>query len=279
MAPGNEAVWKQPWFLAEMFATANLGFLTLDISLAHSVNGFRRQAEYVPLIFSATAPLILLVGMALRKRWIAVWKDLGYFVGAAAILVGLAGVVLHLDSSFFYERTLRSLTYSAPFAAPLAYTGLGLLLILNRMVDADSEEWAQWVLLLTLGGFFGNFVFTLSDHAGNAFFDPREWVAVGASAIAVGFLITPFLTRISRSYIVLCAGTLACQGLVGGWGFILHAEKNLSGPSVHAWANLVWGAPPMAPLLFPNLAALGGIALWRLWELGTAGSQTTVGDS
>jgi hypothetical protein len=277
MAPGNEAIWKQPWFLAEMFATANLGFLTLDIFVAHSVNGFRRQPEYIPLIFSATAPLILLIGFALRKRWIAVWKDLGYFVGAAAILIGLTGVVLHLDSSFFYERTLRSLTYSAPFAAPLAYTGLGLLLILNRMVDAESEEWAQWVLLLTLGGFFGNFVFTLSDHAGNAFFDPREWLAVGASAIAVGFLITPFLTRISRSYIALCAAILVCQGLVGGWGFILHAEKNLSGPSIHAWANLVWGAPPMAPLLFPNLAVLGGIALWRLWELA-AGSQTTVGD-
>lgn len=268
MAPGNEAIWKQPWFLAEMFALSNLGFLTLDIYLAHSVNGFRRQAEYIPLIFSATAPLILLAGMALRKRWIAVWKALGYFVGAGAILIGLAGVVLHLDSSFFYERTLRSLTYSAPFAAPLAYTGLGLLVILNRMVDTSSEEWAQWVLLLALGGFVGNFVFTLSDHAGNGFFDPREWVAVGASAIAVGFLLTSFLTRISQSYIALCGGILLCQAVIGGWGFILHAEKNLSGPSIHAWANLVWGSPPMAPLLFPNLAALGGIALWRLWELG-----------
>jgi hypothetical protein len=83
--------------------------------------------------------------------------------------------VLHLDSRFFDERTIRSLTYAAPFAAPLAFTGLGLLLILNRLVAADSAEWAHWVLLLALGGFIGNFVFSLTDHAQNGFFNPVEW--------------------------------------------------------------------------------------------------------
>jgi len=251
----------------ETFVLLNLGFLTVDISLAHSVNEFRRSAEYVPLVFSAVAPLILLVGIVLRKRSIAVWKDLGYFAGWAAILLGLTGVILHLDSSFFYDRTLRSLTYSAPFAAPLAYTGLGFLLLLNRMVDGDSGEWAQWVLFLALGGFVGNFIFSLSDHAGNGFFNPLEWVAVWASAIAVGFLVTPLLVRVSRQFVALCAGVLVFESLIGVWGFILHAERNLYGPSVHLLANLVWGAPPMAPLLFPNLGVLGMIGLWQLWKL------------
>ena len=61
-------------------------------------------------------------------------------VGGSAILIGLTGVVLHLDSSFFYERTIRSLTYSAPFAAPLAYTGLGFLLVLNRMRSQTARS-------------------------------------------------------------------------------------------------------------------------------------------
>lgn len=267
MPPKSDALWKQPWFLVETFALVNLGFLTLDIYLAHSVNGFRQQAEYIPLYFSAAAPLVLLAAMALRKRWLAAWKDVGYLVGWAAILMGLTGVVLHLDSAFFYDRTIRSLTYSAPFAAPLAYTGLGFLLLLNRMVDAESGEWAQWVLFLCLGGFAGNFVFSISDHAENGFFNPLEWVAVAASAIAVGFLVTPLLVRVSRQFFVLCAAVLAFEALIGGWGFLLHAERNLHGPSVHPLANLVWGAPPMAPLLFPNLAALGMIALWQLWKL------------
>jgi hypothetical protein len=57
------------------------------------------------------------------------------------------------------------------------------------------------------------------------------------------------------------------QAVIGVWGFFLHAARNLHGPSVHTMANLVWGAPPMAPLLFPNLAALGMIALLQLWKL------------
>jgi hypothetical protein len=267
MAPRSEPLWKQPWFLVETFTLVNLGFLTLDIYLAHSVNGFRREAEYVPLYFSATAPLVLLAALALRQRWIAVWKDLGYFVGWVAILIGLTGVILHLDSSFFYDRTIRSLTYSAPFAAPLAYTGLGFLLLLNRMEDAHTDEWARWVLFLTLGGFAGNFVFSVSDHAENGFFNPMEWVAVVASGIAVGFLVTPLLIHVSRRFLALCAAVLLLESLVGVWGFILHAERNLRGPSVHPLANLVWGAPPMAPLLFPNMAALGMIALWQMWRM------------
>jgi len=264
MAPGSEPLWKQPWFLVESFALVNLGFLTFDIYLAHSVNDFRRSAEYIPLYFSAAAPLVLAVALGLRGRSPAAWKDLGYLVGWTAIVVGLTGVVLHLDSSFFYERTLRSLTYSAPFAAPLAYVGLGFLLLLNRMLGAETGEWAYWVLFLTLGGFVGNLIFSLTDHAENGFFDRREWVAVVASAIAVGFLITPLLVPVSRRFIALCAAVLVVESLVGVWGFALHAEHNLGGPSVHAFDNFIYGAPPMAPLLFPNLSVLGMIALWQL---------------
>ena len=264
MAEQNDRWWKAPQIWIEVFAILNVGFLTFDIYLAHSVNQFRNQAEYIPLIFSATAPIFLIVGLAVRPRWPAVWKDLGYFVGWAAVLVGLTGVILHLESHFFYERTLRSLTYSAPFAAPLAYTGLGFLLIMNRMVDPESLEWAQWILLLTLGGFVGNFVFSLADHAGNGFFNPLEWVPVVASAIAVGFLAVPLMLEISRRYIDLCATILVLEAAIGLCGFALHTAGNLRGPSVHPFDNFVYGAPPMAPLLFPNLMLLGIIALWQL---------------
>lgn len=266
MAARNNAWPPEPWFLVEAFAILNLGFLTFDIYLAHSTNSFRRAAEYIPLYFSASAPLLLVVALALRRRWVAVWKDLGYLVGWAAIVIGFAGVVLHLDSSFFYERTIRSLTYSAPFAAPLAYTGLGFLLVLNRMLDSNAVEWAQWVWFMTLGGFVGNFVFSLTDHAENGFFSPVEWVAVVASAIAIGFLVTPLLTRVTQKFLLVCAVVLALEAAVGVWGFVLHAERNLQGPSVHPLSNFIYGAPPMAPLLFPNLVALGFIALWRVWK-------------
>lgn len=264
MDAGSERWWAGPLIWVEAFAIANLGFLTFDIYLAHSVNQFRKEAEYIPLIFSACAPLILILGLALRSRRPAVWRDLGYLVGWVSVLVGLAGVIFHLESHFFYERTLKSLTYSAPFAAPLAYTGLGFLLILNRMVDSETPEWAQWILLMTLGGFGGNFVFSLTDHAENGFFRRIEWAPVLASAIAVGFLIVPLIMTVSRRYIELCGAVLLLQAGVGLWGFVLHVEGNLRGPSVHAFDNFIYGAPPLAPLLFPNLVILGMIGLWRL---------------
>ena len=264
MAAPDERWWNQPQLWVELFAILNIGFLTFDIYLAHNVNQFRNPAEYVPFLFSISSPAVLILALWFRNRRPLIWKLLGHVVGWSAILVGLTGVILHLQSHFFYERTLRSLTYSAPFAAPLAYTGLGFLLIMNRMVDSESVEWAQWVLLFTLGGFVGNFVFSVADHAQNGFYYSLEWVPVVASALAVGFLAVPLITRVSRKFIELCAAILLLEAAVGLWGFILHTKANLDGPSIRAFDNFVYGAPPMAPLLFPNLMVLGIIALWQL---------------
>ena len=264
MAGANERWWRQPELWVEAFAILNIGFLAFDIYIAHSVNQFRNRAEYIPLLFSATAPLFLIFALTQRKRRRILWKILGHLVGWSAIVVGLTGMILHLESGFFYERTIRSLTYAAPFAAPLAYTGLGFLLVMNRMVDSESVEWARWVLLFAVGGFVGNFVFSLTDHAQNGFFFAVEWVPVGASAVAIGFLCIPLLMRVSRTFVNVSAAVLILEAGVGLWGFVLHTMHNLRGPSVDVLHNFIYGAPPMAPLLFPNLMVLGMIGLWQL---------------
>jgi hypothetical protein len=260
--------WVDAAFWAEAFALVNVSFLAFDIYLAHSVNQFHRPEEYIPLWFSIAAPVLLGVGLLgwLRWDWRDVWRDVGFFVGFTSILVGVAGVIYHLDSRFFYDRTIKSLTYAAPFAAPLAYTGLGLLLIMNRMVTQRTREWAMWVLLLALGGFFGNLVLSLTDHAENGFFRPIEWLPVISSAFAVSTLLVPFLVPVTRRFLGLIGIVLGFEALVGVLGFVLHAEANLHGPSVSAWNNFVYGAPPFAPLLFPNLVILAMIGLWTLRE-------------
>jgi len=268
----NNALVKRwindPSLWVEAFVLVNLAFLSLDIYLAHSTNQFHRRTEYIPLYFSFVAPIILLIGLVMRERfgYVLVSRDLGYLVGWLAILIGLTGVILHLDSRFFYDNTLKSLTYAAPFAAPLAYTGLGLLLVVNRMVETRTEEWAYWVLLLALGGFFGNFVFSLSDHAVNGFFRKIEWLPVASSAFAVSFLAVPFVVKVERKYLLLCAAILVLQGFVGVLGFVLHVWADADGPSSKLIENIIHGAPPLAPLLFPNLVLLSLIALWTLRE-------------
>ena len=259
------AAWARDHQLwVELFVLLNFGGLVLDIYLAHSQNLFRRTSEYVPLYFSLAAAVALAIVLPLRRQWPAVWRDVGHLVGWLAVATGLAGVVLHLDSRFFDERTIRSLTYAAPFAAPLAFTGLGLLLILNRLVAADTTEWAHWVILLALGGFIGNFVFSLTDHAQNGFFNPIEWVPVVSSAFAIGFLIVPFAAEVGIAYLRLCGAILVVQALVGVIGFGLHAQADFRQPAGSLFERVLTGAPPMAPLLFPNLVVLGGIGLWAL---------------
>jgi len=254
--------------LVEVFVLINLAFLTIDIYLAHSTNDFHRRSEYIPLYYSAVAPLLLFIGLVARERfgYSTVWRDLGYLVGWSGVLIGLTGVILHLDSRFFYDNTLKSLTYAAPFAAPLAYTGIGLLLIANRMVDSRSIDWAYWILLFALGGFLGNFVFSLTDHAVNGFFRAIEWLPVVTSAFAISFLLVPFLVRIEGRFLMLCAIVLLLQAFVGMLGFLLHVLADLEGPSSRMFENVVHGAPPFAPLLFPNLVLLSLIALGALRE-------------
>jgi len=255
-----------PQLWVELFVTVNLAILAADIYIAHSVNHFQKAAEYIPLYFSIGAPAVLAVVIALR--WIlhyeAPWRDVGYMVGWLSVLVGLGGVLYHLESRFFLDRTLQSLTYAAPFAAPLAYTGLGFLLLVNRMVAARSAEWARWVTFLALGGFFGNFALSLTDHASNGFFAKTEWIPVISSALATGFLIVPLVLPVTRRFLDMCLVVMCAQALVGVLGFWFHLRANLVEPGSNLFDKLVNGAPPMAPLLFPNLVALAFIGLWAM---------------
>jgi hypothetical protein len=57
---------------------------------------------------------------------------------------------------------------------------------------------------------------------------------------------------------------LVLEAGVGFGGFALHVAAHLRGPSLHAFDNFIYGAPPLAPLLFLNLVLLGIIALTQL---------------
>jgi hypothetical protein len=249
----------------ELFVLFNLAGLSPDILLAHSTNAFRDRVEYLPLVFSIASPLVLTPAIVMLARgklpW---WRALGYLVGSGSVVLGIAGLVLHLESQFFQRWTLASLVYAAPFAAPLAYTGIGLLLIMNRAVDAAGVDWPLWVILLALGGFVGNFIFSLTDHAQNGFYHPSEWIAVGSSAAAVGFLVVPLVMPVGRTFLRVCALVMLIQAAVGILGFGLHVHGDLHGIGPTLFDRVVYGAPVFAPLLFPDLASLAVIGLWVL---------------
>ncbi len=271
----------------ELFALSNLAFLALDVYIAHSTNSFALSAEWIPVLFSLASPLVLIFAMWQQKsiapslatspskhRAATMARWLGLLMGGGAIVVGIAGLLWHLNSQFFVNATLESLVYTAPFVAPLAYTGVGLLIVLNRMMSPESKDWGSWVLLLALGGFIGNFVLSVADHAQNGFFEWREWIPVAASALAVGSLSS--IIFVDRRVPALKAGALVmlAQIAVGilGWYYHFCGIRNSNMDSV--WDKVVYGAPVFAPLLFANLALLALIGLWSLVITG-ASLETT----
>lgn len=276
----------RPLFWVELFAIGNIGFLAVDVAVAHAMNAFGHPAEYVPVAFSlASAPLLLLAMLlggpeqattgrpaeGVGEGRAAAARAIGMLVGWGSVLVGVSGLVLHLRGDFFEEMTLKNLVYTAPFAAPLAYAGLGLLVILNRKVDARSAEWAGWVVVLAAGGWAGNFVLSLADHAQNGFFRPSEWAGVIAAAIAFGFLIGVLAAPENGPLRRAAAAVMVAQMLVGVAGFYLHVEANLERPSASLWESFLYGSPAFAPLLFADLAILGLLGLWGLAANATSG--------
>src|SRR3954451_19713341 len=91
-----------PVILVECFIISNLGFLAVDIYVAHSMNGFAHWAEWIPFTFSLIAPVLLVVAAMLggslrpdvpqpntatsvRAR---ASRSIGLLVGACSIIVG-----------------------------------------------------------------------------------------------------------------------------------------------------------------------------------------------
>jgi hypothetical protein len=174
--------------------------------------------------------------------------------------VGAAGLLFHLNNAFFELQTLRSLVYTAPFAAPLSYVGLGLLLIVNRMENDRSETWSRWIIFLAMAGFVGNFGLSLADHAQNGLFSPFEWVAVGAAGYASAFLTVSLFSR-RRGFLLVCLWLQLAQLFVGLLGFGLHLTANWHHGSASLLDRMIFGAPVFAPLLFADVALLAAIGL------------------
>ncbi len=253
-------------WIVELFVAGNLAFLAVDIWFAHSMNAFAHWAEWIPFGFSIVAPLLLLPGVFSMDPSSGSARPLGWLVGATSVAIGIAGLFFHLHGTFFLEQTLHNLVYTAPFAAPLSYAGLGFLLLLNRTESPQSAGYGQWVTLLAAGGFAGNFALTLADHAQNGFFHASEWLAVLAAAFGLAFLLTAVWAHRDLTLLKAAAWMMSAQILIGLIGSGLHISAILAGPSDSLLSNAIHTAPLFAPMLFADLAILGGLGLWCSWS-------------
>ncbi len=74
----------------------------------------------------------------------------------------------------------------------------------------------------------------------------------------------PIVLPVTRRFLDACCVVMLIQAFAGLLGFWFHLQANLVEPGHTIFEKLVNGAPPLAPLLFPNLVALAWIGLWAL---------------
>ena len=141
------------------------------------------------------------------------------------------------------------------------------MLILDRMVDARRLEWSRWVILLAAGGFAGNFVLSLADHAQNGFFYPTRVDRRGGRCRRGRLPVAAVIVPDSRSLLAMNLGLMVVQVVVGLLGFYLHAVGNLGGRIGPALGSLRLRCPDLrpAPVRRPRLAGhpgpLGPVAI------------------
>jgi hypothetical protein len=242
--------------LLEIFLIFNLFFLTFDILIAHAVNSFQHEAEFVPLIFSFVGSIILAILFLYKNRWPGVSKNANILIGSISVFVGVLGLYFHLESSFLIDPNLKNLVYTAPVVAPLSYAGIGVLLIVNAVFSSKDVVWIKTTLVCGYLGLLGNFILSVCDHAQNDFFHLTEWIPVIASAAALALFAPLPMGKPNRGLVLCCEVVLLVQVLVGVIGFVFHLFANLASTGGKPVEAFVFGAPIFAPLLFINLAIL-----------------------
>jgi hypothetical protein len=267
-----------------LLAAANQVFLGVDIWLAHSISQSITPGEMIPIVFGPAAGVLLLVAgvIAIRARGVAAAFPNMVFIASA--VVGIMGVVFHLQraglpSGPLAERlTTRLLVWGPPFLGPLMFVLIALWgmsaawveyppdsgrlrVVRNRTLRLPLAK-TQVFLLLTGAGAMIATISAVFDHARTGWQNTNLWIptAVGVFAAIVCWGLA-MLRRPSRSDLaVFVAAMLAliATGLIGAW---LHFSDNLTSRGVIVAERFIRGAPIMGPLLFTNVGLFGLIAL------------------
>lgn len=246
-----------------IFLALNFLFLIVDILLAHSYNRFKDAAEWIPVFYSAIAGCGLIIYVFLHKPSFY-QRLLMHIILWAGVAVGFLGFVFHYQGATLRELSLKSLVYAAPLAAPLAYAGISLAALFT---DGFGKKFGECrkriILLLTAGGFAGNLLLSILDHARNGFFVPSEWIPVFVSAFATIVLFWAGVkSRLTKEDVITAHIAIIAAMVTGISGFIFHLAANLHGVMPTFIDRFTYGAPIFAPLLFCDIALLGLLAMF-----------------
>lgn len=273
---------RDQWML--LMAAINEIFLSVDIYLAHNINGTLTRNEWIPIFFGVTAGVLLLVAglIALRNRSLA--SILATLVLLGSIVVGALGSYFHLSRTLLLEAptgarpVFDALVWAPPFLGPLFFALVGvlgisaawiesppnsgrLLLPGNRSAQMPYSKTRAYFLIVSLF-ILAATVSSVLDHARVNLENPWVWLPTIGGVFAVVVAVTMgVIARPSRGDIAVYVATMLLLMAIGLIGFVLHINTSLIPRGTIVVERFIRGSPLLGPLLFANVSLLGLLVL------------------
>ncbi len=254
----NFAPYKTPILLG--FMALNFFLTGVDVLIAHSENNFFRW-EVIPLIFSPLAVLAVLAQMVFKNNTIV--KRTFQTVMWVGVVVGVVGTLFHLmGNATSSQQSLNSLLVTgSPIAAPIAFAGISCYALASAHYVGTTRR--SKLLALVGLGFLGAVIAAFLDHARLGFVPSYTLIPLVSGTLAT--LACFYMARgeetsnPNATYILF--SILMLNLVVGVLGFGFHLFGDLAGTQSIVWERMMYRNPLLGPLLFCNLALLGGLSL------------------
>lgn len=270
---------------AVLFLTALMLVLVgVDIYFAHLLDSVIKPYEWIPIIFSPIAGIVMFLAgwISLKNRPAA--NLLASVVMAACLVVGGLGSYYHLrwtiqtTAPVGHQITTQMLMYGPPLLGPLTFILIALIGLSAIWIESpvDSGRLSLWgsrfvqmptnktqAYFIWVGLFvLATVISSVLDHSRTGFRNPWLWlptvIGVFATIVSVG---AGMLNRLNKVELWTYLISMLLMMAVGVVGFILHVESNLVRDGIVVMERFLRGAPFMAPLLFANMGLLGLLVL------------------
>jgi len=270
-------------FMLLMLASNEL-LLGLETYIAHLISGTIVPYEWIPIIFGPSAALLILVAGVIAFRNRPLGTALANLVFLLSITVGLVGAYFHVVRAIRpyalpgEQISVPLLVWAPPILGPLTFALVGLLGISAAWIEDPPDSGTlviskkfrlrlpysktrAYFYMVSMGS-LATVISSVLDHARTDFSNPWLWVptSIGVFATVVAVALAA-LDSPSKGDLATYFTAMLLMLLVGAVGAWLHVSQNLTTTGTFVGERFIRGAPPLAPLLFSDMGAIGLLVL------------------
>ncbi|MHC4310214.1 MAG: hypothetical protein ACYSSN_09740 [Planctomycetota bacterium] len=268
-------------------AAINMLFLSIDIYLAHNLNGTIRPQEWIPIIFGLVAGVLLLIAGLIDLVHRHAASIIVTVVLIASFVIGILGAYFHIARAIRPTAplgdmvTISLLIWAPPIVGPLIFSLIALWGVVAVWIEEPPDsgtleifeffgvshlrmpfsETRIFLFMLSLG-ILATLLSSVLDHGRAQFQNPWLWppVVVGIFSVIVAFGLGT-IARPTRGDIGIYFVAMVLMVLIGVIGLVLHVQFDFTSQNVFVPERFLRGAPFLAPLLFANMGLIGLIIL------------------